>query len=134
MLRLARIIQILFAVLALLTVAHSFSLSPGKFHLRGSQNKLSSKAGILCMSGQPDTGRGSDADVAAAYFREQEERKKKAEEEAAKPKKTLDFVDEGLEKWKAEKQAQKAEQDAAIEAKMAAWMKAAEEKKKAAGG
>mmetsp|Transcript_37769 Transcript_37769/g.92843 ORF Transcript_37769/g.92843 Transcript_37769/m.92843 type:complete len:129 (+) Transcript_37769:54-440(+) len=127
-------IRIAFALVACAALADAFSHSSSPLTWRGPARTLCLRTnGGLRMSGQPDVGRGSDADIAAAYFREQEDLKKKAEEDALKPKKTIDLVDEDLEKWKADKEAERAKQEADVEARMAAWMKAAEDKKNAGG-
>uniref|UniRef100_A0A7S0VJV0 Uncharacterized protein n=1 Tax=Hemiselmis tepida TaxID=464990 RepID=A0A7S0VJV0_9CRYP len=92
--------------------------------------QLAAKRLMLRMSsGQPDAGRGADEDIAAAYFRDKEAFQKQELEEAARPKKVFDQVDPTQEAWRAEKQRKKEEEEAAVEAKMAAWMKAAADKK-----
>mmetsp|Transcript_19149 Transcript_19149/g.13740 ORF Transcript_19149/g.13740 Transcript_19149/m.13740 type:complete len:242 (-) Transcript_19149:12-737(-) len=47
---------------------------------------------------------------------------------------TADVVDEQQEEWRRQREAERAEQEAAVEAKMAMWMKQAEEKRRAEGG
>eukprot|EP00285_Hemiselmis_virescens_P010380 CAMPEP_0173380798 /NCGR_PEP_ID=MMETSP1356-20130122/3408_1 /TAXON_ID=77927 ORGANISM="Hemiselmis virescens, Strain PCC157" /NCGR_SAMPLE_ID=MMETSP1356 /ASSEMBLY_ACC=CAM_ASM_000847 /LENGTH=140 /DNA_ID=CAMNT_0014334505 /DNA_START=24 /DNA_END=446 /DNA_ORIENTATION=+ len=82
---------------------------------------------------QPDTGRGNEEDIAAAFFRDQEAQKVKEAEDALKPKRVFEEVDAEQEAWKAGKEKEKADQAAETEAKMQQWMKAAADKKAAEG-
>jgi hypothetical protein len=83
---------------------------------------------------QAGTGRGSDADVAAQWFAQKQKAEEEAAAEALKPKVTIDMSgDQELMAWKDQKERERAEQQAAVEAKMAQWLAAAEAKKAQTG-
>lgn len=52
-----------------------------------------------------------DADIAAKYFKDQEALKAAAEASAGEKKPTLDFVDEGQEAWKKQKESERSQQE-----------------------
>mmetsp|Transcript_39572 Transcript_39572/g.33421 ORF Transcript_39572/g.33421 Transcript_39572/m.33421 type:complete len:145 (+) Transcript_39572:58-492(+) len=98
---------------------------------RDDQGNLRDEGGNVVQAG---SGRGNDADVAASYFAQKKKDEEATAAAAAAPKLSMDMSgDSEAAAWKLEKEQAKKEQEAATEAKMAMWMKAAADKKAAEG-